>query len=251
MRKYMFLLGALLCALPGQAQLQENLQVLDILPTENITSLEFKPRLKAKNDAKNDMSATLEIKPSFKLNKHWKFGAEIPVVRVGNDEVSAKGLGDIMVSGSYVDYSPNKIFSYGLAMELTTPTATDRSLGDGKWVAEPEIFTVWKLSPAFFVEAEYRHIFSFAGSSGRDDINESRYRMIFGLIGPDGWWFEFDPRYTVDYQNPGEAELIGEFELGTMINVGSSMYVRGGWHLGGNKYSYDWEFMMGFKILYL
>ena len=251
MRKYMFLLGALLCALPGQAQLQENLQVLDILPTENITSLEFKPRLKAKNDAKNDMSATLEIKPSFKLNKHWKFGAEIPVARVGNDEVSAKGLGDIMVSGSYVDYSPNKIFSYGLAMELTTPTATDRSLGDDKWVAEPEIFTVWKLSPAFFVEAEYRHIFSFAGSSGRDDINESRYRMIFGLIGPDGWWFEFDPRYAVDYQNPGEAELIGEFELGTMINVGSSMYVRGGWHLGGNKYSYDWEFMMGFKILYL
>ncbi len=251
MRKYMFLLGALLYALPGQAQLQENLQVLDILPTENITSLEFKPRLKAKNDAKNDMSATLEIKPSFKLNKHWKFGAEIPVARVGNDEHSAKGLGDIMVSGSYVDYSPNKIFSYGLAMELTTPTATDHSLGDGKWVAEPEIFTVWKLSPNFFVEAEYRHIFSFAGSSGREDINESRYRMIFGIIGPDGWWFEFDPRYTVDYENPGEAELIGEFELGTMINVGSSMYVRGGWHLGGNKYSYDWEFMLGFKILYL
>ena len=251
MRKYMFLLGALLCALPGQAQLQENLQVLDILPTENITSLEFKPRFKAKNDAKNDVSATLEIKPSFKLNKHWKFGAEIPVARVGNDEVSAKGLGDIMVSGTYVNYTPSKVFSYGLAMELTTPTATDRSLGDGKWVAEPEIFTVWKLSPAFFVEAEYRHILSFAGSSGRDDINESRYRMIFGLIGPDGWWFEFDPRYAVDYQNPGEAELIGEFELGTMINVGSSMYVRGGWHLGGNKYSYDWEFMMGFKILYL
>ena len=122
---------------------------------------------------------------------------------------------------------------------------------DGKWISEPEIFAVWKLSPSFFVEAEYRHIFSFAGSSGRDDINESRYRMIFGIIGPDGWWFEFDPRYTVDYQNPGEAELIGEFELGTMINVGSSMYVRGGWHLGGNKYSYDWEFMLGFKILYL
>ena len=251
MRKYMFLLGALLCALPGQAQLQENLQVLDILPTENITSLEFKPRFKAKNDAQNDMSATLEIKPSFKLNKHWKFGAEIPVARVGNDEHSAKGLGDIMVSSSYVDYSPNKIFSYGLAMELTTPTATDHSLGDGKWVAEPEIFTVWKLSPNFIVEAEYRHIFSFAGSSRREDINESRYRMIFGIVGPDGWWFEFDPRYTVDYKNPGEAELIGEFELGTMINVGSSMYVRGGWHLGGNKYSYDWEFMLGFKILYL
>ncbi len=75
--------------------------------------------------------------------------------------------------------------------------------------------------------------------------------MIFGIIGPDGWWFEFDPRYTVDYKNPGEAELIGEFELGTMVNVGSSMYVRGGWRLAGNKYSYDWELMLGFKILYL
>ena len=29
------------------------------------------------------------------------------------------------------------------------------------------------------------------------------------------------------------------------------MYVRGGWHLAGNKYSYNWELMLGFKILYL
>ena len=40
-------------------------------------------------------------------------------------------------------------------------------------------------------------------------------------------------------------------ELGTMINVGSSVYLRGGWHLAGNKYSQDWEIMLGFKILYL
>ncbi len=252
MKKYLLLLCTVLWMAPASwAQLQKNLQVLDILPTENITSLEIKPRFKAKDDRDNNVSYTVEIKPSFKLNRHWKFGAEIPIARQGNDTDTAKGLGDIMVSGTYVNYTPQKVFSYGLAMELTAPTATDRLLGDGKWVAEPEVFGVWELSPNFFVEAEYRHIFSFAGSSGRDDTNESRYRMIFGITGNSGWWFEFDPRYTVDYQNPGEAELIGEFELGKMVNVGSSMYVRGGWHLAGNKYSYDWEMMLGFKILYL
>ena len=132
MFKYTLILCILFGALPIQAQLQENLQVLGILPTENITSLEIKPRFKAKNDRTNDISSTIEIKPSFKLNRHWKFGAEIPLSRIGNDTSSAKGLGDIMLSSSYVDYTPNKIFSYGLAMELTAPTATSQQLGGRK-----------------------------------------------------------------------------------------------------------------------
>lgn len=235
---------------PAFAYVQDEVYVRGILPTENITSLEIKPRFKAKDDSANKTVATVEIKPSFKLNKNWKFQSEIPVLRMSDGDYTQKGLGDIMVAGYYTQYSPDKVFSYGVGSELVMPTATYRDLGDGKWVAEPEIFLVWKLSPRFFVETEYRHIFSFAGSSGREDINASRYRMILGYVSPNHWWFEFDPRYTVDYVNKSEAELIGEFELGTMINVGTSAYIRGGWHLAGNKYSQDWELMLGFKILY-
>ncbi len=238
-------------ALPACAQLQEEVYVHGVLPTENVTSLEFRPRFKAKDDSRNETMATLEIKPTFKLNRHWKFGAEIPLSRYSKGDISEKGLGDIMTSFIYTDYSPEKVFSYGAGAEIVWPTASHDSLGDGKIVLEPEVFLVWQLTPWFFMETEYRHIFSVAGQSDREDINESRYRMIFGFMFPDEWYFEFDPRYTVDYQNPGEAELIGEFELGTMVNVGSSIYLRGGWHLAGNKYSQDWELMLGFKILYL
>ncbi len=249
MKRNVFFILLLICAaVPACAQLQD---IHGVIPTENVTSLEIKPRYKAKDDSKNKTVATVEIKPSLKINRHWKLGAEIPFSRYGETNVSEKGLGDIMLFGYYTDYSPSKVFSYGLGAELTLPTATRRELGDGKWYAEPEIFAVWKPSPHFFIEAEYRHIFSFAGSSGRDDIHESRYRMIFGYMDDSKWWVEIDPRYTVDYENTGEAELIGEFEIGTMINQGASMYVRGGWHLAGNKYSQDWEIMMGFKILYL
>lgn len=240
-----------LAAWPAYAQLQEGVYVHGVIPTENVTSLELRPRFKAKDDSKNETVATLEFKPTFKLNDHWKFGAEIPLSRYSEEGFSEKGLGDIMTSFIYTDYSPEKIFSYGVGAEIVWPTASHDSLGDGKVVAEPEVFLVWQLAPWFFVETEYRHIFSIAGDGGRDDINESRYRMIFGFMFPDEWYFEFDPRYTVDYENPGEAELIGEFELGTMVNVGSSVYLRGGWHLAGNKYSQDWEIMLGFKILYL
>ena len=59
MVKRILIVCALFCALPCHAQLQENLQVLGILPTENITSLEIKPRFKAKNDAKNDISSII------------------------------------------------------------------------------------------------------------------------------------------------------------------------------------------------
>ena len=241
----LFLLGTPLFCF---AQLQD---IHGVIPTENVTSLEIKPRYKAKDDSKNKTVATVEIKPSFKINQHWKLGAEIPFTRYGEGEVSEKGLGDIMLSGFYTDYSPSKVFSYGVGAELTLPTASHHELGDGKAYIEPEVFLVWKLNPNFFVEAEYRHIFSFTGAASRDDIHESRYRMIFGYMSDNKWWFEFDPRYTVDYENPGEAELIGEFEIGTMVNVGSSIYLRGGWHLAGNKYSQDWEIMLGYRILYL
>ncbi|WP_428080685.1 hypothetical protein [Candidatus Avelusimicrobium alvi] len=248
-KAFSFLLFAVL-AVPAAAQLQETVYIRGVIPTENVTSLEIKPRFKAKDDSRNETVATVEIKPSFKLNDNWKFGAEIPLSRYSKKDFSQKGLGDIMLSGFFTEYSPDAVFSYGVGAEMTFPTATGRELGDGKAVAEPEVFLVWKLSPHFFIETEYRHIFSYAGSSGRDDIHESRYRMIFGYMSADKWWFEFDPRYTVDYKNKSEAELIGEFELGTMINVGASAYIRGGWHLAGNKYSQDWELMLGFKILY-
>ncbi|MBR2865627.1 MAG: hypothetical protein IKC13_05100 [Elusimicrobiaceae bacterium] len=236
------------CSVASWAQLQD---IHGVIPTENVTSLEILPRFKAKDDSKNISVATLEINPTFKLNKHWKFGAEIPLTRYGKEDFSEKGLGDLVTSFYYTDYSPNKIFSYGIGAEMTWPTASHELLGDGKAVAEPEIFLVWQITPHFFIETEYRHIFSYAGNGSRDDINESRYRMIFGYMSDNKWWIELDPRYIVDYENPSEAELIGKAEIGTMINAGSSIYARAGWHLAGNKYSHDWEFMVGFKILYL
>lgn len=248
MKKLLLLSFVFYFSSPAFAQLQD---IRGVIPTENITSLEIKPRYKAKDDSKNKTLATLELKPSFKLNRHWKFGAEIPLSRYGNGETSHKGMGDLTLSALYTEYSDNKSFSYGLGSELILPTATNRELGDGKVYAEPEVFLVWKITPNFFVETEYRHIFSFAGADGREDINKSRYRMILGYMSDSKWWVEFDPRYTVDYQNKSEAELIGEFEIGTMINTGSSVYLRGGWHLAGNKYSQDWEIMLGYKILYL
>ncbi len=250
-KKFLLALLFALATIPVNAQLQEDIYVHGIIPTENVTSLEILPRFKAKDDSRNETIATLEINPTFKLNKHWKFGAEIPLRRYSAENTSEKGLGDIVTSFIYTDYSAGKVFSYGVGAEMVWPTATHETLGDGKAVAEPEIFLVWQPTPWFFMETEYRHIFSFAGAGSRDDINESRYRMIFGFMFPDEWYFEFDPRYTVDYENPGEAELIGKFEVGTMVNVGTSVYLRGGWHLAGNKYSQDWEVMVGFKILYL
>lgn len=247
-RKIFFSFLALFLYSLGFAQLQD---IHGVIPTENVTSLEILPRFKAKDDSKNISVATLEINPTFKLNKHWKFGAEIPLMRYGEKDFSKKGLGDIITSFYYTNYSPEEVFSYGLGAELVWPTASDDYLGDGKAVAEPEVFVVWQLTPHFFIEAEYRHIFSYAGSSDREDINESRYRMILGYMSDNKWWIELDPRYIVDYENPSEAELIGKAEIGTMINAGASIYARAGWHLAGNKYSHDWEFMVGFKILYL
>ena len=89
-KAFSFLLFAVL-AVPAAAQLQETVYIRGVIPTENVTSLEIKPRFKAKDDSRNETVATVEIKPSFKLNDNWKFGAEIPLSRYSKKDFSQKG----------------------------------------------------------------------------------------------------------------------------------------------------------------
>ena len=104
-KKVVCLLFLLTSSLSVFAQLQD---IHGVIPSENVTSLEIKPRYKAKDDSKNKTVATVEIKPSFKINQHWKLGAEIPFTRYGEGEVSEKGLGDIMISGFIPTIPPPK-----------------------------------------------------------------------------------------------------------------------------------------------
>ena len=55
--------------------------------------------------------------------------------------------------------------------------------------------------------------------------------------------------FHLKYSYP--EKLQPEFEVGTMINEGTAVYLRGGGKMGGNMPGADWTVSMGFKVLYL
>ena len=93
---------------------------------------------------------------------------EIPGATAGD---GATGLGDINYT-PYVSPAVPKGFIWGIGPSITFPTASDDQLGSGKWsggvsavvLAQPKPWTVGFIA---------RQLWSFAGDSDRQDVNQS------------------------------------------------------------------------------
>ncbi|MBQ7909034.1 MAG: transporter [Elusimicrobiaceae bacterium] len=220
-----------------------------LAPTQNVTSLELTPATTVIDESESLSADTLTAKAYYAFSPNYNMGIELPFSRWQSAQDSIKGLGDISLSAQAVQ-TGNKI-DFGFKMETILPTATDDVLGTGKWQISPSFFAVYPVNKSFFAALGYKHYYSLTGEHNRDDINYGRIRLLLTYMDPDLWWLTIDPQYYIDYKNTGKAELFLETELGVMVNQGTSLYIKPGFHLGGNWQSKDWSLNIGFKILYL
>ena len=250
MLKKILLCAGLLLAFPSFsfAHLQR-FYVPGLAPTQNVTSLELTPATTVVDESGNLSVDTVTAKAYYAFNPNYNVGIEIPFSRWVSADDSIKGLGDVSLSAQAVQ-TGNKI-DFGFKMETMLPTATDSVLGTGKWQISPSVFAVYPVNKSFFAAVGYKHYYSLVGENNRADINYGRVRLLLTYMDPDLWWLTLDPQYYIDYENNAKAELFLESELGVMINQGASLYVKPGFHLGGNWQSKDWCLSIGFKILYL
>lgn len=259
MKRNLLVIAGLLCllGLPAQAQLQKNVYhsekvtIHGVMPTENITSLELNPSFTAIDDSKNITLNQMTLKGYFAFDKHWNAGLEVPLSRYGGNDFAKQGLGDITLSGTFTQYVPGDVFSYGVTSDLILPTATDDLLGSGKVQLAPAVFGVWSFNNNVFLSLGYRQWWSVAGDGGREDINQGRIRSVAAYLSDDQWWALADLRYIMDYHTSGQAEFAPEVELGTMITTGTAVYIRSGFHVAGNMNQKDWGVSVGFKVLHL
>ena len=112
----------------------------------------------------------------------------------------AFGLGDINYSAYFAppDWG---MFNWGFGPSVTFPTATDDQLGSGKWSAGPTAaFFVMPKPLALAVVA--RQLWSFAGSSGRADVNQFLLQTtaVYGI--GKGWALVSDMVVTVNWDAP-------------------------------------------------
>lgn len=251
MRKAILVLLLALCALPLRAQLQRAYDY-GVMPTENVTSLEINPVLNVLDDSAGISSSQLVAKMYRVINPAWNWGIEVPLARYESPEKSVSGLGDVMTALNWMHpESLNGGFGYGVKLESFLPTATDKRLGSGKMQTSPAVFALWSWSNGIYVAAGYKHYWSVCGDRHRDDINLGRLRLNVSYLSNTKWWVQANVYYYQDFKNKGQMEVVPEVELGTLITVGTGLYLNASTHAAGNKHSKDWSVSVGFKVLYL
>jgi len=112
----------------------------------------------------------------------------------------ANGLGDINPSFFLSPANPGKLI-WGVGPTLLLPTATDRTLGQGKW----------GLGPSFVVLVQPKHmtvgllsnnIWSVGGERRRPEVNQFLTQYFINLNLDKGWFLSDAPIITADWTEP-------------------------------------------------
>ncbi len=148
---------------------------------------------------------TLNIQPviPFGISENWNIITRtiVPVLYqpdVASNSGGESGLGDINTTWFLSPSKPGKLI-WGLGPILQFPTATDDTLGTGKWAAGPSI-VVLTMPGNWVVGILGSNIWSYAGDSKRDDVNQLLLQWFVYYNLPNGWYLSSVPINTANWE---------------------------------------------------
>jgi hypothetical protein len=171
-----FLAAAFLSCAAQAADDTENLARQVQNPVASLISVPFQNNFNFGVGPNDDLQYTLNIQPvlPFKLNDDWNLISRsiLPLIY---QPVLAPGFGGVFGLGDIQEQlylSPGKVssFIWGAGPVLQFPSATDMSLGAGKWAAGPGGVALVMTGP-WVIGALANNIWSYAGDSDRVDVN--------------------------------------------------------------------------------
>ena len=132
--------------------------------------------------------------------------------RPGNPEPGAGervfGIGDMLNAVYLTPPPPSKRFVWGFGPAVGFPTATDDRLGSGKWTFGPTIRIAYRPGE-WNLGALVVNLWSFAGDSNRNDVNQLLIRGLIRRRLGAGWYFTSNPIITANWKaESGQQWLI-------------------------------------------
>ncbi|MDR0953000.1 MAG: hypothetical protein LBM71_02265 [Elusimicrobiota bacterium] len=222
--------------------------VRGVRPSDRVSSLEFNPEIDVSDDSRGESTSLLTVKYYQDIKDKYSIGIEVPGARYESPEKSRTGLGDILLAASYTQAFDN--FSMVFLMENTLPTATDDTLGTGKWYVDFSAAFDISFTDNIFFATGYKYYVSILGDDSRNNINRSRVRGILGYMTDSTFYVLLDNLYHIDFENSSQAYIL-DVEFGMMLENDLSLYIKPGWQLGGAKHIKDWSLSFGVKLLNL
>ncbi len=175
----------------------------------------------------------------FRLTEDWTLISRTIIPVIYQDEIfpgsgSQFGLGDINLS---LFFSPRKPSAGGLIWGagpvVLLPTATDSLLGAKKWGAGPAAVALTMRGP-WTMGALANHIWSFAGDSDRQDINNTFVQPFVAYTWPSAWTLSVQSESTYNWKtekwsvpiNAAVSKLVWWGRLPVSLQAGVGYWVE-------------------------
>ena len=202
----------LACATAAAARAEEkggNLQEASQNPIASLISVPFQNNFYFGVGELDNTQYVLNFQPviPIKLNDDWNliFRPITPIIdkpKLFDGDSDEFGLGDINPQLFFVPSKPVETglgsMTWGVGPAFVLPTATDDSLGTGKWSAGPA-------AVAFFANAPWTYgalvsnVWSVAGDSDREDVNQLAVQPFLNYNLAEGWSFGTAPVITANW----------------------------------------------------
>ena len=181
------------------------------LPFQNNTNFGFGPYDRTQN--------VLNIQPvlPISLSSDWNLITRtiFPVITQPDffsESGSTTGLGDVNFTAFLSPSKPGK-FIWGVGPAIVLPTATDESLGSGKWSAGPSVVGLSIQGP-WVAGILMSNVWSFAGDSDRADVNFFLAQYFVNYNMDHGWYLVSAPIITSNWEASSGNQWIVPFGAG-------------------------------------
>mgnify|MGYP007070469647 CR=1 FL=1 len=130
----------------------------------------------------------------------------LPVLSQPTATSNQNGIGDLNPSFFLVPKGRGA-WTIGFGPTLVLPTASDSSLGGGKWSAGPAAVAVYSKGP-WVAGALVNNIWSFAGNSDRSSVSAFLLQPFINYNLRHGWYLVTAPIITANWRAEGEQWLV-------------------------------------------
>ncbi|MBI1396156.1 MAG: hypothetical protein GC151_09280 [Betaproteobacteria bacterium] len=224
--------------------------------SKKLDPTDFKTRFEARFEhwSTQDGSGKEVLVPRFEYayTRTAAFRIDVPFQRINPrvpGESAQSGIGDVAVRGKWRVFR-NESLALVLGSEFFLNTASDRSLGSGKYLVAPMAFAALNLpgtDTSLFPMVQ--HYQSVAGDSDRSNVSYTQFRLYVLTRWPHRFYTLVENQLTVDYERNSRVGFTIETELGHFLNKSLGVWVRPGIGLVGDQlpYIYNWNFEVGFR----
>ena len=166
------------------------------------------------------MSATVTSADSTSYTGRFLTRSSLSILHV-HDPQELTGLGDLDIS-LFVTPAHATTWVWAVGPIFEFPTATDLTLGTGKWSAGPTAGLVYVNGP-WVNGIVASHLWSFAGPRTRDDVSLTQIEVLLSYTFANDWYVQTNPTMSHDWRAPrGQGwEIPVGADIGRSFKIGA------------------------------